>query len=330
MAKKKEYEVIAHNHIQHLNLFLVRLSQRTVHIHQDFELGLILRGDLTVKVEQGTALLSQNNTFLINPMEAHGFASPGNSALILAIQFSPHLLESVSQNVRNLRFEHEVRVWDYFVDDPQNYDKLHTVCLELAYRYLKHEPGYEYKCLSLVAMLFFILQSTLPWEIQSEKKLQALHSRMKRLFQITDFIDQNFQRKLLLNELAKKEQLSLTYLSHFFKDTLGMTFQEYVNKRRFEYACGLVEKTERSILDISIESGFSDVRYLNRMFYEHYGCMPKEYRNNRDATRQQPSIVRDTSQFIYPPEDSLLLISQFRNALLERMGNKLTFWQFFI
>lgn len=324
----EEYEVVSHSHIQCLNLFLVRLFQRTVHIHQDFELGLVLSGDLTVKVEQNTALLSQNDVFLINPMEAHEFTSPGNGALILTIQFSPRLLENVLQDVRNLRFESAIRIRDYFVGGPQNYEKLHAICLETAYCYFQHGPGYEYKCLSLVSMLFFTLQSALPWKIQSEKDLLAMRFRMKRILQITNYIDRNFQRKILLGELAEKEQLTLAYLSHFFKDMLGMTFQDYVNKRRFEYACELVEKTERSILDISIESGFSDVRYLNRMFSQHFGCTPREYRKNRSSHRQQPSVIDSTAQFIYPAEDGLLLIGQLRNTVMERMSG-LTFWQFF-
>lgn len=327
---QKEYEVISHNQIQYLNVFLVRLSHRTPHIHSDFELGWVLSGELTVKAEQSkSANLKAGDIFLINPMEMHEFAASNNSSLILTIQFSPHIMELVTTNVNNLFFEHEMCIGDYFADSQKSYDSLHAACLELAFLYFSHRPGYEFKCLSLVALIFSILQTNLPWEIQTEKKIQALQSRTKRMYDVIHFIDQNFQRKLLLNELAEKEHLSLTYLSHFIKDNFGMTFQKYVNSRRLEYACELLENTDRSILDISIESGFSDVRYLNQMFQALYGCTPKEFRNGLRTSGKTKSDFPETRQFIFPPRDSLSLISQYRTKIGKQIGLEKAFLYFY-
>ena len=53
---------------------------------------------------------------------------------------------------------------------------------------------------------------------------------------ITHYIDEHYSEKLLLSDIARKEDLSLTYLSHFFKDYLGLPFQEYLAKIRCEKA----------------------------------------------------------------------------------------------
>lgn len=326
---KEEYEVVFHSDIEYLNLFLVQLSHRNVHIHKDFELAMVVSGsDLNVKVEQKSVLLSQDDMYLINPMEAHEFTSSGNGTQILVIQFSPRLFEAVLQDAQNLRFGNTIQIRDYFADDFRKYKMLRAIFVELAYHYLQHGAGYEYQCVSLANMLFFLLQSALPWKMESEKKIQALKFRVERMFQITDYIDKNFQSKLLLSELAEKEQLNLTYLSHLFKDTLGTTFQHYVNKQRFEYACRLVEKTDHSILDISIESGFSDVRYLNRMFSECFGCTPREYRQNLHARKVQSSVLCNTTQLFYSPKDSLHLVEQLRHILMKNIRS-LTFWEVF-
>ncbi len=326
---KEEYEVVFHSDIECFNLFLVQLSHRNVHIHKDFELAMVVSGsDLNVKVEQKAVFLSPNDMYLINPMEAHEFTSSGSGTQILVIQFSPRLFETVLQDAQNLRFGNTIQIRDYFEEDCRKYHMLRAIFVELAYRYLKHEAGYEYQCVSLVNLLFSILQSALPWKMESEKKIQALKFRVDRMFQVTDYIDQNFQRKLLLSELAEKEQLNLTYLSHLFKDTLGTTFQNYVNKQRFEYACRLVEKTDHSILDISIESGFSDVRYLNRMFSECFGCTPREYRQNLRSHKVQASVLSNTTQLFYSQKESLLLVEQLRDALMKSVQN-LTFWEVF-
>ena len=42
---------------------------------------------------------------------------------------------------------------------------------------------------------------------------------------ITHYIDEHYSEKLLLSDIARKEDLSLTYLSHFFKDYLDFPFR---------------------------------------------------------------------------------------------------------
>lgn len=46
--------------------------------------------------------------------------------------------------------------------------------------------------------------------------------------------------QIRLTDIAQRENLSVTYLSHFIKDILSQTFQEYLNQRRFMRARELV------------------------------------------------------------------------------------------
>ena len=39
---EKEYEVVSHPHLNHINAFLVRMVERSTHIHRDLELGMVL------------------------------------------------------------------------------------------------------------------------------------------------------------------------------------------------------------------------------------------------------------------------------------------------
>ncbi|MDV3429505.1 MAG: AraC family transcriptional regulator [Bacillota bacterium] len=123
--------------------------------------------------------------------------------------------------------------------------------------------------------LFYQLINHAPYHLVSdEEKIK----RTNRLNRITNYIDENFSSKLLLSDIADHENLSLTYLSHFFKDNFNTTFQNYLMNIRFEKAKQLIVQTEEKLIDICLESGFSDIRYLNRMFFKQYGCTPKEYR----------------------------------------------------
>lgn len=117
-----------------------------------------------------------------------------------------------------------------------------------------------------------------------------VYQQGKRMERILEYVDQNYTDKLLLTEIAEKEKLSVAYLSHFFKDTMGMTFQQYVNFLRFEKARKMIENTTVSISEISILCGFSDYRYLNKIYKEQLGYLPSEYRSTHCA----PTVREDS------------------------------------
>ena len=62
----------------------------------------------------------------------------------------------------------------------------------------------------------------------------------------------------------------------------GTTFTEYLNNIRFDHAFSLLNKTNLRISDICYEAGFSDSRYLNRIFKQKMGIDIQSYRKNID------------------------------------------------
>ena len=109
----------------------------------------------------------------------------------------------------------------------------------------------------------------------------------------------------------------MTYLSHLFKDTLGISFQDYLKQKRFEYACNLIATTQRKILDISISSGFSDVRYLTKLFQERFGCTPKEYRKGTAQLHEIAASPLESAEYLFAPQDGFLLLTPVRNQMKE-------------
>ncbi len=109
----------------------------------------------------------------------------------------------------------------------------------------------------------------------TEQAYLSRNKKMARLSRITEYIDTNYSEKITLDELAKSENVTKTYLSHFIHDNLNMTFQEYVSSVRFERALKLIRSTSMCLTDISVVSGFSDVKYLSKMLEKHFG-MPAQ------------------------------------------------------
>ena len=311
----KEFELVTHSHLQHVTAFLVRLQERVTHIHRELELGLVLDGAITLRTQQQTSVISKGDIYLVNRMEPHEFASEGNGALLIAIQFSTKLTQGFQAPGSHYRYRGEPNLRQALEENREAYRLLCDTCVELAYSFLRQQPNDEFHCFSLSASLMDQLHRALPWNLLDSEDYSVIKQRANRIMAITDYIDQNFQRKLLLGEIARREGLSLTYLSHFFKEALGMSFQEYLNQKRFEYACRLRFTTDRRILDISLSSGFSDVRYFNQAFLEQYGCTPKEYRKGGKLPASQFRQLEQNSQYIFSAQEALRMLEPMHREI---------------
>lgn len=311
----KEFEVVSHTQLQHVTAFLVQVKERVTHTHRELEIGYVLDGAISLRTHQQTVLISKGDVYLVNGMEPHEFVSERNGALLAAIQFSPKLAEGFQTPETHFRYQGNPNLRYALEQEPECYKILCAACIELTYSFLRQQSNDEFRCFSLSASLMYLLHKNLLWTSLDYEDYSSLQQRTNRIMAVTDYVDQNFQHKLLLQEIAERENLSLSYLSHFFKDTLGMSFQEYLNQKRFAYACQLLFTTDRKIMDISLSSGFSDVRYFNEAFSAQYGCTPKEYRKGAQTPFPRLQQLEHNTQSFFTKQDALLLLEPLHQQL---------------
>lgn len=92
------------------------------------------------------------------------------------------------------------------------------------------------------------------------------------------YIKEHFTEKLTLEMVSSKAFVNPKYFSHVFKKEVGVAFSEYVINLRVQHACCLLEKTNYPAYRISIECGFSDASYFNRVFCAQMNMTPQAYR----------------------------------------------------
>lgn len=315
----REFEVVSNPQFRNMHVFLVRMMARTPHIHREMEIGFLLRGNTSLRIGNETYPLKAMDGYLINPLQAHEFYSDEQDTVILAIQISPRIFESFFSEVPLMRYAGgpELR---RVIGNEREYAALFEICKDLAQSYMTQNEGYEYDCFAMTTTVLAKLNRLMKGENISSAEWKPIRQRMERMMNITDYIDRNFYRKLLLEEIAEKENLTMSYLSHLFKDVLGMCFQDYLKKKRFEHARSLILGTNRSLLDISIESGYSDPRYLIRMFEDEFGCTPREYRRKKKNDFKYQNDPTGNMQSILTTEEALFLLKTMNQE--EFAGNE--------
>ncbi len=94
------------------------------------------------------------------------------------------------------------------------------------------------------------------------------------------YIDENYEKDLTLDEVAREIAISPYYLSKLFKDETEVNFIEYVTTLRMEKAKKLLEESDESIKEICVSVGYSDPNYFSRLFKKTVGKTPTEYRES--------------------------------------------------
>ncbi|MEW9123197.1 MAG: response regulator [Thermotaleaceae bacterium] len=92
------------------------------------------------------------------------------------------------------------------------------------------------------------------------------------------YIDNNLQKGITLDEVAKHVGLSSFYLSKLFKKQIGINFIEYVTKKKVEKAKNLLLHTNLPVINIALDLGFHEPNYFSKVFKKVEGITPTQYR----------------------------------------------------
>jgi AraC-like DNA-binding protein len=264
----------------------------------------VIEGSIDLIKDKTHYEINEGEIYIINKLEVHEIIVTSKDALILSIQISPKMVSNYFP-VINSAFFTKVNMHQSLAKHSSS--NMHKKIIEIARLFFTGSQNYELLCVANINLLFHQLFTVLPHVILAQEEIDSLSLRMKRISQITDYIEEHYREKLLLSDIAKIEDLTLTYLSHFFKDTLNMTFQDYLNTRRVEYAKKLFDTTHMNILEVSLESGFSDTRYLSKFFVKYYGYTPIQYKRNLEL-HDVSSEHHQTHQQFYDNTQSLEII----------------------
>ena len=123
---------------------------------------------------------------------------------------------------------------------------------EAAEAYFLRAPNYEPLCLGQTCLAFYRLFSAMPSHRITLDEAASADRRNSRLSALIRFVDENYSHKILLSDFARREGCSMSYLSHFVKETLNQNFQQYVNAVRLNAACKLIATTDKKLLDVSL------------------------------------------------------------------------------
>ncbi|WP_086347651.1 response regulator transcription factor [Candidatus Enterococcus clewellii] len=113
-----------------------------------------------------------------------------------------------------------------------------------------------------------------------EREVVALTEIQGFIKEALHFIQENYKEKITLQKVSAHVYMNPQYFSRVFKREVGLSYTDYVNNLRIDYACKMLETSDYPSYRISSECGFNDPSYFNRVFYRQMSTTPNKYRKN--------------------------------------------------
>lgn len=302
-----ELEIIQHPQIDGLHLFLNTVSHRTLHVHPEWELLWVLDEPLAVICGQQEHRILPGQMVLFSPSQPHGFYKVDRSCTFLCLQMAPkHFPASepfYADSIYPAKFL-----------SASEYHLLQNTMFSMLRSYLERPVCYELKCVGQAGIILYYLLTRMPVHYVSAVETADREKRTARLTRLIDFVDKNYMHKIQLSTFAAMENRSMSYMSHFAKEMLNQSFQDYVSTVRFNCACKLIAAGNRRMLDVCVESGFSDYRYFSKTFQKKVGMTPEVYCRLHRAPVQEEAKIHHSLHSLerfYSRKRSLELLAQF-------------------
>lgn len=296
-----EYEFVTHIKGTSLKTFVVVINQREYHFHSDMEIMMVLDGSMSLDDGKERHLLRKNDIFLCNRNEIHSLRHTDQNNMSIVIQFDLDLCKAYYPKITHVRFRHKhiIKEKSY-----EYWNRLRQCMIDIVTCYTQKKDGHPIEMMAILNHMIYTMIQYDNYILLDEKTVNAESRNMDRMRHIIEYIKDNFMYPITLKEIAHKEKLDMYYLSHFIKNYLGISFQKYLRRIRVEKAENLLLNTNLNLIDICMECGFSDYKYLNKAFQDEFHCSPTEYRKTNK--RRQEDVSECSEQHIMMEADRAL------------------------
>lgn len=288
----QSYTVIRFDEDSHLRCTMRRLGVIEAHVHDAFELDMILSGTCQVTAGTDTFTAGADDVFSIDARVPHAFV--GQDCTLITVQFEQSFFERTLPEPKHPDFVCN----SVLQGSSAAFDALRRLIARLVKNSAQRRLGYELRNRSIIYEVMDVMYQNFRVE-DSEARNQRAHRYAARMADISRIISQRYQEELTLRQLADCVHLSAPYLSKFFDKQFGVSFLGYLTRVRLNHAVEALLKTDDTIETVSANAGFPNSHAFVQAFRREYGVLPSIYRRQARKKPAKEAAVLQVEQHDY-------------------------------
>lgn len=262
----------------HVNLAEIKIPW---HWHEELEFNYIVSGTAVFTTANQSCVFERGEAFFINTNILCTLTSreEGQACIVDSHLFHPTFLGGHFKSIFSTKYL-----------DPVLHNK-HLELLEIRgtsarqkklLELLRHaallqrRDNTEFQTRNVFSDIWLLLLEELQeTELSSSPRKGAGQDRIQTMIA---FIQQNYQEKLSLEDIARSASVSKSECLRCFRSCIHRTPFEYLLDYRLDMAERLLRTTDAPVLDIALQTGFSNGAYFGKLFKEARGVPPGLYR----------------------------------------------------
>ena len=249
--------------------------------HKELELLTVVRGELEVCVDGASHLLRDGDVILIRSNKGHATLARQPETVAMVLHILPELFREYYGDMEYLQFTC-CSEGGHKNDRPFVLLRGHLAVLMLSSQAQTAEERLRFES-SLYALLH-TLSLYFPPKRLSAGRVMLLRHTFDTVEKIVQYIDRNYTQRITLNDLARVSGYNRNYVSQLCKSYLGINFHNYLTRVRLREATLALGQTNKSVSEIALCHGFSDLKSFNTVFRASFNKTPTEYRRQLDDT----------------------------------------------
>lgn len=268
------------------SFFISRTEEESnYHAHDFIEIGIILSGGGHFHINGKDYPAETGDLFIMNPGTYHRFVPDFSSNQTL----SEFYLAFTDVEFKDCPKDHFPLFANYqfFIKMPDGLRQdIFKICQALSRESKSWQPGQYFMLKSyLIQMICLIIRYQKQRGKEKDEKEHPERYVFKNtnkkyiVHQITKYLEEHYQEKTSLDQIASNMYLSSYYVSKIFKSETGDTPINYLISLRMQKAKEMLDENPNlSVQEVAVTVGYDDAYHFSKLFKKYFGISPLYYK----------------------------------------------------
>lgn len=262
-----------------------------LHRHQFIEIVYILSGEAIHTVGGKEYEVKSGDVTIINSGIPHKFTSKPDlkeNFVTYDLMITPDFLDAAAIDMSNFEsLKNSFLFYSLLSSDDSEYPDMHIsgklysdygeIFTRIYREFERQEKGY----IELIRAYVIELIIKIFRRIEKMGTVTLSPDKLETIYGAVRYIENNYNTKLSVDEIASKVFISPDYFRKLFKKVTGNSVMAFQQKMRIDEACRLLSTSNIAIQEIGRMIGYDDMKAFYKSFKKVTGKTPKEYRNNQ-------------------------------------------------
>lgn len=309
-------EIVIDRPYNKYRIFLSRIKKREFFVTQGLQVVYVIKGTIDLVGDGKTEKLQKGDIKILNSNTCNEFIENGEENTMLVLQVKDKYLNEFLEDDYMFLYYNEV--------PKRNQDKIVKLMGEL---YLM-AFDYEWETITTDIKVKEILNLLDKRRVRKRNTIEYSNGSVEEaVYEIAKYMSSSFlsisKNNVKLSDIADQFNVNYYYLSRYFKNIIGMGYTDYLLKLKLNHAVDLLINTDKKILNISIESGFLNIKSFNVSFQKVFSITPSEFRRrfrniNKSILESDIFLEEETQKFLKDMTNSK--VKYFRESIEESHG----------